>query len=281
MTPPVVALVVAYDGGPFNGWQFQPGQPTVQGELERVLRIVHGDPGLAVAGAGRTDTGVHALGQVASFFQSVPRSAEKLLGGLARLLPASIRVLACRTMPPRFHPCRSSLGKIYRYRIIQRSQVLPFEAPWAWHVPYRLDLGAMRRAAGPLAGLHDFSTFTTQGGQSTSPVRHLRRLEIHERGDGVLEIEAEADGFLYRMVRNITGYLVDVGRGRFPAESAGEVLAARDRREAGRTAPAQGLCLFRVLYPPGFDPAEPDEPWRLARILVRGEGGETEASRKG
>lgn len=262
MSRQIVALVVAYDGGPFHGWQFQPGQPTVQGELERVLRQIHCDRALSVVGAGRTDTGVHALGQVASFFQDTPRTPVRLMGGLSRLLPPAIRVLAARPMPPGFHPCRSAIGKVYRYRIIQRSIILPFESSWAWHVPYQLDVSSMQRAAEPLVGPHDFTTFTTQGGQSLSPHRNLKRLEIHDHGNGVLEVEAEADGFLYRMVRNITGYLVDVGRGRFSASQAAEILAARDRRKAGRTAPAQGLCLFRVLYPPGLDPREPPPPWK-------------------
>lgn len=247
-----VALLLAYDGEPFEGWQLQPARPTVQGAVERALRAVHGvTQRVPVVGAGRTDTGVHALGQVASYFPPTRRSESVLLAGLNALLPAAIRVLDVRTMGHRFHACRSAVGKIYRYRIVNRALLLPFERHQAWHVRSPLDLEAIRRAAGMLEGRHDFSTFANAGGQSKSMVRHLQRLAVHVRPGGVIEIEAQGNGFLYRMVRNLTGFLVDVGLHRRNPEETVGLLEARDRSLAGRTAPAAGLCLVRVIYRAG------------------------------
>jgi tRNA pseudouridine38-40 synthase len=179
-----------------------------------------------------------------------------LLHALAGLLPDSVRVLEARRLPASFHACRSATGKLYRYRIVNRRVALPFESPWAWLVRTPLDLGAMRAAAGRLVGRHDFSAFASAGGQQETTVRTLRRLELAERPGGVLELDAEADGFLYRMVRNLAGFLVDVGLGRRCADEAPEVLASRDRRRAGSTAPPRGLCLVRVDYGPEWDEAE-------------------------
>ena len=255
---PVTALVVAYDGGPFAGWQLQPNRPTVQGTLEAALSAIHGAPreAVAIVGAGRTDAGVHALGQVATYRAPNRRELPELLHGLAGLLPDSVRVVGARRLPASFHACRSATGKLYRYRIINRRIALPFESPWAWLVRPPLDVDAMRKAAGRLVGEHDFSAFASAGGQQESGVRTLRRLALVEQPGGVLEFDAEADGFLYRMVRNLAGFLVDVGLGRRRAEEAADVLAAGDRRCAGGTAPPQGLCLVRVDYGPEWDEAD-------------------------
>jgi len=251
-----LALVVAYDGREFAGWQVQPDRPTVQGILEEALARVHGvgPGGVRIVGAGRTDAGVHALGQVASYRPPTPRSPEVLRAALAGLLPETVRVVAVREMPASFHACRSATGKVYRYRIVNRELALPFEAPWSWHVRAPLDLAAMRAAAARLVGRHDFASFQTAGSPTETTVRTLRRLTVRDRGGGLVEVEAEADGFLYRMVRNLVGLLVEVGLGRRRAEDAARILAARRRGAAGRTAPARGLCLVRVLYPPGLDP---------------------------
>jgi len=255
---PVTALVVAYDGGPFAGWQLQPNRPTVQGTLEAALSAIHGAPreAVAIVGAGRTDAGVHALGQVATYRAPNRRELPELLHGLAGLLPDSVRVVGARRLPASFHACRSATGKLYRYRIINRRIALPFESPWAWLIRPPLDVDAMRKAAGRLVGEHDFSAFASAGGQQESGVRTLRRLALVEQPGGVLELDAEADGFLYRMVRNLAGFLVDVGLGRRRAEEAADVLAAGDRRCAGGTAPPQGLCLVRVDYGPEWDEAD-------------------------
>lgn len=249
--PSPLALKVAYDGTHFAGWQVQPAAPTVQGLLQQVLDKVHGTPPgtVSIVGSGRTDSGVHALGQVASYFPPTPRSPEVLLQALTKLLPPAVRVLDIREAPIDFHACRSATGKIYRYRIINRFEILPFEAPWAWHQRLPLNLAAMRHAAADLVGTHDFASFATAGGQSETTVRTVRRLALLERGGGVVELEAEADGFLYRMVRNLAGLLVEIGRDRRPPSDAWRVLALRQRAAAGITAPPQGLCLVRVFYP--------------------------------
>ncbi len=254
-----LALVVAYDGRPFAGWQVQPDRPTVQGIVESALARVHGVPEgtVRIVGAGRTDAGVHALGQVASYVPPTPRRPEVLRTALAGLLPREVRVLAVREMPPAFHACRSATGKVYRYRIVNREIVLPFEDPWAWHVRAPLDRAAMGAAAARLVGRHDFAAFQTAGSPSATTVRTLRRLAVRERPGEVVEIEAEGDGFLYRMVRNLVGLLVEVGLGRRPPGDAARVLASGRRSAAGVTAPARGLCLVRVLYPPGLDPGGP------------------------
>lgn len=251
-----IALLVSYDGTDFAGWQYQPDRHTVQGEIQSRLDTVHGVPPgtVTTVGSGRTDAGVHALGQVASYRPPTPRRPEVLVAALAKLLPDAIRVLGVAETEPGFHACRSAAGKTYRYRLVNRSFLLPFEARWSWHLRPALDLAAMRAAAASLCGTHDFAGFATAGGQTETTVRSVRRLDVIERGGGVIEIEAEADGFLYRMVRNITGLLVEIGRGRRPIEDAARVLVTGRREHAGTTAPARGLCLCRVHYPAGTVP---------------------------
>ncbi len=254
----VTALVVAYDGRPFAGWQLQPDAPTVQGTLESALATIHGAPrnAVAIVGAGRTDSGVHALGQVATYRAPNRRELPELLHALAGLLPDSVRVVEARRLPASFHACRSATGKLYRYRIVNRRIALPFESPWAWLVRPPLDVKAMRAAAAALVGRHDFSAFASAGWQQERGLRTLLRLDLVERPGDTLELDAEANGFLYRMVRNLAGFLVDVGLGRRRPDEAEAVLASRDRRRAGGTAPAQGLCLVRVAYGPEWDEAE-------------------------
>jgi tRNA pseudouridine38-40 synthase len=255
-----VVLKVAYDGREFAGWQLQPGTVTVQGALEAALARLHGVEGserVALVGAGRTDSGVHALGQIAAYRAPGGRGVEELELGLDALLPPSVRVLSVSVAPPAFHPCRSATGKLYRYRIVNRRTVLPFESPWAWHVRAPLDLGRMRRAAARLEGRRDFASVATGGGQSETTVRHLRRLEPRTEKGGTVIVDAEADGFLYRMVRNLVGLLVEVGHGRREPDDVTRVLDARDRSAAGRTAPPHGLCLVRVDYG-GEDPFRAD-----------------------
>lgn len=259
-----VALLVAYDGTGLAGWQLQPREFTVQGLLEEALGKVHGvsrREDVAVVGAGRTDAGVHALGQVAAYRAPTPRAADDLESGLNALLPPAVRVLRVAVAPPGFHPCRGAVEKCYRYRIVNRHVVLPFDAPWAWHVRGPLDVRAMREGAACLRGRHDFASFVTAGGQSLTTVRDLRRLDVSAGGDGLVVVHAEADGFLYRMVRNIVGLLVEIGRGRRSPLEAPDVLAARDRSAAGLTAPARGLCLVRVEYPGGA-------PWTAGTGVV-------------
>lgn len=248
----VTALRVAYDGTDFAGWQIQPGVETIQGVLERALARVHGvaTTRVPVVGSGRTDAGVHALGQVASYRPPTPREPAVLEHALNGLLPKAIRVLAVGAMPSTFHACRSATGKIYRYRIVNRSLALPFEVRHAWHVRAPLDRGAMAEAATALVGQHDFASFASTGGQNKDSVRHLRVLELRTRDAGIIEIEAEADGFLYHMVRNVVGLLVEIGSGRRAVNDARHLLEARTRASSAPGAPAEGLCLVRVMYDP-------------------------------
>lgn len=248
--PPVLALTVAYDGTRFAGWQEQPGPPTVQGTLRDALARLHGvdREAIAVDGAGRTDAGVHALGQVASYRPPTPREPATVLRALAGLLPGAIRVLDAEPRGPSFHARRSATGKLYRYRIVQRDVLLPFEAPWAWHVVRPLDAARMERAARALVGRHDFAAFAASGRPTRTTVRTVTRLAVRRAPGGLLLVDVEADGFLYKMVRNIAGLLVDVGRSRRAVEDVPAVLASRDRARGSATAPARGLCLVRVRY---------------------------------
>ncbi len=246
-----VALVIAYDGTSFAGWQEQPGHETVQGTLKRALAEIHGVPAdeLKTVGAGRTDAGVHALGQVASYRPPTERPVRVVERALTGLLPPTIRVLRAREMPHEFHALGAAEGKLYRYRIVQRATILPFESRWSWHVPRRLDVGAMREAAARLRGRRDFAPLSATGSTASTTVRDLRRLDVVRREDGVVEIDALADGFLYKMVRILTGLLVEIGAGRRAPDDVG-----LDRRRGAsprpiRTAPPQGLCLVRVDYP--------------------------------
>lgn len=259
------SILLAYDGTDFDGWQVQPNRRTVQGELERVLAMIHGVPRVGIVGAGRTDRGVHALGQVASYRQPTPRDATRLHSALQRLLPADVRVLSVDPQPESFHACRSALGKRYSYRIINRRLVLPFETRTAWQIATPLDLAAMQEAARMLPGRRDFASFAAVGGQSRSTVRSLERLEPIVGSDGSLSIEAEADGFLYRMVRIMVGLLVEAGRGRRDPRSVRQLIENPRLGAAAVMAPPQGLCLVEVRYPPHCAPGP-------ARFLPRAHG---------
>ncbi len=261
---PITTLLVAYDGSAYHGWQLQPNAATIQGELEGVLGRLHDAPreSVALVGSARTDAGVHAIGQVAAYHPPNHREPDRLRQGLNALLPEAIRVRAVATMSAPFHPCRSASGKIYRYRIVNREVVLPFEVRWAWQLWGHLEFEAMKEAAAGLVGTKDFAAVTNAGGQMLSTVRTMRRVELRRDPSGIVEIEFEADGFLYKMVRNLVGCLAEVGLGRRRAEDLPELLASGDRRRAGVAAPAQGLCLMRTLFPKGHGPAwgEDDHP---------------------
>jgi tRNA pseudouridine38-40 synthase len=244
----VLKLQLAYDGTSFAGWQVQPRRRTVQGTLESALARILDRP-VRVAGSGRTDAGVHARGQVASAEVETGLDEERLRLGLNALLPDDLRLLALRFEPPGFHARRSARGKEYRYEIAQGEILSPFLARYRWHYRRRLDEKAMNLAAAAVVGRHDFSSFVSAGGQAGDHHREVRlaRFDRGEAGDLVFRIEA--DGFLYRMVRNLVGTLVEVGRGRRAAAEMPTLIEARDRRLAGPTAPARGLFLQSVHYP--------------------------------
>lgn len=247
---------LAYDGTDFYGWQVQPDRQTVQGELRRVLAEIEGGP-VDVQGAGRTDAGVHALGQVASFALANPIPAENLLKALNRLLPDTVRILSLEAVPSSFHARHSARGKLYEYRIWRGDICPPFDVRYFYHHPYPLDETAMRRAAAEFAGTHDFRSFVASGGgEIESTVRSIS-LSTLNRDREKLIYQVQGNGFLYHMVRNIVGTLLEVGRGRLQPDNMEVILRRRQRSAAGATAPAKGLFLVRVDYeeemqkPPG------------------------------
>jgi len=254
---PVVKLTLAYEGTRYAGWQVQPNGPSIQAEVERALAALHKGP-RRVTAAGRTDAGVHALAQVCSFPEDRPLPLAAYVKGMNALLPADVAVLAASLEADGFDARRSARGKRYRYRIENREGRFPIGRQYAWQLFRPLDAGEMRAAAALLAGRHDFAAFQASDCESRHAVRDLRRLEVLGEAPGAIEVVAEATAFVKHMVRNLVGTLVEVGLRRRPPAWAGEVLASRDRRRAGPTAPPQGLCLEEVLYG-GPDPAPPVE----------------------
>ena len=241
---------LAYDGTDFAGWQWQPDQRTVQGELQAALERITQERPKCIA-SGRTDAGVHALGQVVSFASDTRLAPGVLTKALNAELPEDILVFDVAAAPDGFHALRDALRKRYRY-VIQDGR-LPdlFSRKYVWHVYQRLDADAMRRAAASLVGTHDFSSYETTGSPRLTSVRTVLDLAVERRQAELTDrviIEVEADGFLYNMVRNFVGTLVQVGQGRAGESWPAEVLALRDRTKAGMTAPAQGLFLVGVDY---------------------------------
>jgi tRNA pseudouridine38-40 synthase len=251
-------LVLAYDGTDFEGWQSQSrDRPvrTVQGVLEAALGRLAGGARVAVAGAGRTDAGVHATGQVASFALPRTMDAAELGRALNGLLPHDLRVLEAAAVAPDFHARRSARSKLYRYMLDLGPWQLPARRRFAAHVPFGLDSERMAAAASLFAGAHDFAALASSGGTVKTTVRTVTRSELRtevvEAACGpVLVYEVEADGFLRKMVRSMVGGLIAVGRGLATRESLAAALLAGKRRDWPAPAPACGLTLVRVAYPP-------------------------------
>lgn len=240
-------LTLAYDGTDYAGWQRQINALTIQQVVEEAFaHFTDGEPP-TVSGAGRTDAGVHALGQVASVNVEFEHSALAVMRALNVRLPGAIRVVGAVDVPTGFHARFAAKGKSYRYRISRTPVASPFDRMFSWHVPWALDLDAMRAAAAHLAGRHDFASFQASGTTITATTRNLERLELVETGSE-LHVIAEGEGFLRHMVRIVTGTLVEVGSGQRDAASMAAVLAARNRDAAGKTAPPRGLTLVAVKY---------------------------------
>ncbi|MGC9316981.1 MAG: tRNA pseudouridine(38-40) synthase TruA [Armatimonadota bacterium] len=241
-----VLLIVQYDGTDYHGFQRQPNVPSVQEELEGALsRLLEHQ--VSVTGAGRTDAGVHALGQTVTFETDSTIPTRRIVLALNALLPGTVSAVGAQEVPADFHPRYDATGKLYGYRILNRELPSPFICRYAWHVRRPLDVSLMRDAAARLIGEHDFAAFSSAGMSVSTTVRTLRRLDVNVEGD-LLELRAEADGFLYMMVRRIVGALVEVGRGRLSVEEVGRILEGRDRTRAAFVAPPQGLSLIRVMY---------------------------------
>jgi len=240
-------LTVAYRGTEFSGWQRQAAKRTVQECIEVALEKLWGQK-ISLQGSGRTDTGVHALGQIASFNAPRLHNATVLLRALNANLPHDVRIMKCRLVSPAFHARFDARGKTYRYLIWNRLVQDPFTVDTHWHVPRDLDLPAMRRAARLLLGRHDFASFTSNPGyERESKVRIMKRASVVRDG-AVLVFHFTADGFLYRMVRNLVGALVKVGKGKITVEEFGAILRSCKRSAAPETAPACGLYLMHVVY---------------------------------
>jgi tRNA pseudouridine38-40 synthase len=280
-------LTLAYDGTPYHGWQIQPGLPTVQGALSDAIDRAIGERVLP-QGSGRTDTGVHALGQVASFMLNAPIPPQRLQLALNRCLPPSIRVLSAELVPPSFHARHSAIRKTYEYRIFPlriATEIAPEKicppmlAPYVWPCPWPLSLDLLRRAGAHILGTHDFTSFAAsdpdlaarseplrlvpteptitltaeKAAAARTAIRTVTQSEWEVR-DGLLVYRVTATGFLHHMVRNLVGTFVQCGAGRRDADAVPAILEARDRSASGPTAPATGLFLISVEYPPTAPP---------------------------
>jgi tRNA pseudouridine38-40 synthase len=242
----VIRLLIAYDGTDFRGWARQPGLRTVQGAIEDVLGLMLPEPP-RLSVAGRTDAGVHAEGQVASFPAPPEIDLARVQRAINARLGPEVVVREARLVPDGFHARLSATGREYRYRIRTSPVPDPFTALYTWHRPGQLALGRMRAAARHLEGVHDFASFCRAPQLPRSTERSLRRLAISTSGD-LVEVRALADSFLHQMVRSLVGTLVRVGDGRIEPDDVPAILKARSRAAAGQMAPAHGLTLLRVLY---------------------------------
>ena len=271
--------ILTYDGTPYKGWQIQPNLPTVQGTLAQAILRITGETVLP-QGSGRTDSGVHALAQVASFSLSAPIPAANLHRALNQTLPSSVRVLAVESVPPDFHARHSALRKMYEYRILPGDRICsPMLAPYVWAYPLSLDLSFLNQAATHVVGTHDFTSFAAKDPDLTSRTAQsqLRDTEetagtiVHPPGDmdkllqnstntrtvihsswhqheDLLIYKVTGSGFLHHMVRNLVGTFVEAGAHRIPPDAISDILLARNRSAAGPTAPARGLFLVEVAY---------------------------------
>ncbi len=242
-----IRLILTYDGTSFSGWQLQPNARTVQGAVEEALGVMLAGP-VRVGGSGRTDAGVHALGQAANFRTQSRIGCGQLHRGLNALLAPDVRVLSVDEVPDSFDARRSAVMRVYRYIIYTGPVMSPFLGRYAWHLPAALDRDAMDQAGSRLVGVHDFASFACAGSETAGTVREVISFRIEETG-GVMGIEIAANAFLRHMVRSIVGTIMEVGRGKMTPAEFGEIMAARDRSRAGVTAPPQGLFLVEVRYP--------------------------------
>lgn len=244
---PRYRLTVEYDGGAYNGFQVQDGQPTVQGALERAIHAFSGES-VRIGAAGRTDTGVHATGQVVSFDLTRDWPAATVMNALnAHLVEEAVAVIDAAEADPEFHARFSATGRAYLYRVLNRPARPALDRGRVWHVKGDLDVAAMAAAAQALVGEHDFTTFRHVACQAASPVKTLDVATVARAGDEV-HLVFEARSFLHRQVRSMTGSLVQVGLGRWRPDDLAAALAARDRKACGPVAPSDGLYLTGVRY---------------------------------
>lgn len=237
-------IVLSYDGTDYSGWQRQADKRTIQGLVEDAVERLAGKK-IAVHGAGRTDAGVHALGQTAGFKAALRLGEAELLKALNGILPRDVRVLSVTTVLAAFHARKSAVGKVYQYRIVTTPIVSPFDLRYVYHWTYPYDARLMKKAAALFVREGDFTGFSSN--QDRSPVRHVTRSELRRKG-GELIYTIEANGFLRYMVRTIVGTILEVGRGRLPLDEIEATFARKMRSLGSPTAPARGLCLIEVKY---------------------------------
>ncbi len=249
MTQPTrnIKLTLEYDGTGLAGWQRQADQPTVQGLLEEALARLTNEK-VTVFGAGRTDAGVHAKGQVANFGTAARLSLTDIQRGGNALLPQAVAILSAEEVPADFHARYSAKGKVYDYDLYLNRVRSPLRRNQAWHIPVSLDLDSMAEALGCLIGEHDFAGFQSTGTPVKTTVRRIDSAFLARHSGGLVRITLSGNGFLRHMVRAVVGTLVEVGRGKITPDGFTEILKAADRARAGATAPAHGLCLREVLY---------------------------------
>jgi tRNA pseudouridine38-40 synthase len=246
-----IKLILAYDGTGFSGWQIQPDASTIQGCLASVIGRITGEKVLP-QGSGRTDAGVHALAQVATFQTESVIPTANFMVALNDILPRSVRVMEATEVSAEFHPRRSALAKTYRYRIYREAVCPPFLADYVWHYPYPLDEDAMEQAAALIEGEHDFTSFAAvdaeKGRENASNVRRVFSSGWRREGEELI-YEVRGNGFLHHMVRNLVGTFLVVGKGTLKPQDVITILEAKNRSTAGATAPASGLYLVNVEYP--------------------------------
>lgn len=241
-----VKVVVEYDGTDYFGFQYQPSVPTIQNELEKALSKIVKER-TTIYGAGRTDTGVHAAGQVINFHTNGSIPIDRICIAMNSLLPPSISAVEAAEVGERFHSRYSAISRLYRYDILNRECRSALEGRFCWHVRKPLNVAAMSESAKCLLGVHDFSSFACADRDDGSPMREMREVSVESVDDRVIII-IRANAFLRSMARVIVGTLVEIGLELRPVSELEEILEARDRRMAGKTAPAQGLCLREVEY---------------------------------
>lgn len=248
----VLKLVFEYDGAPFAGWQVQPGQRTVQGEVESALATLLGTA-TRIECSGRTDSGVHAEGQVASLRTTATLGCSRIQRGINGLVSHGVACLSVEEVDPDFHARFSARGKVYAYRVLARGPRSPLRSPRVWHVPQPLDRERLSAELATLPGTADWSAYRAADCGNSTPVKTLVRADLEMEGPDLLVMRFEGSGFLKQMVRILAGTAIEVARGRFEPGAMVRIRDGGDRRSAGRTAPARGLTLERVLYSSSSD----------------------------
>lgn len=242
-----IRLLIEYEGTNYAGWQFQPTLPTVQGAIISAIKELTGEEA-EVKGASRTDAGVHAFWQVASFVTVSSIPVFNIRQGLNSYLPKDIIIKDAAEVSPEFDPRRDSKEKTYVYKILNRSYPSALQRNFCWHVFKPLDVRLMREGAAHIIGEKDFSSFRAADSDAPHSIREVRSVEITEKGEGLLEIEVRGTAFLRHMVRIMVGTLVSVGKGKLKPEEVGSIIESKDRSKAGMTAPPQGLFLMKIEY---------------------------------